>query len=267
MAARITRAKKKISGARIPYRVPTAVELPDRLDAVLTTVHLLFSTGHTAGAGSELVREDLCSRALDLAQTLVELLPDDAEVRGLFGLLLLTHARRAARTDRSGRIVLLDDQDRSRWDLVAIAKGLRLTAEALTARDCGRFTLQAAIQGVHTVALRPQDTDWERIVVLYDRLLALWDSPVVALNRAAALSFTRGPQAALDIVESLAAEPALAAYPYLPATRADLLRRLERFPQAAAAYREALALTANEAEREFLQGRLTACERACDAGT
>ena len=256
MAARITRAKKKISTARIPYRVPDSDELPARLDAVLTTVHLLFSTGHTAPAGADLVRPDLCTRAVDLARTLARLLPRAAEVRGLLGLLLLTDARRGSRTDPDGNLVLLAEQDRARWNPYAITEGLRHTAEALMSPDCGRFTLQAAISGVHAVAVSSADTDWPRIVVLYDRLLALWDSPVVALNRAVAVSFASGPEAGLALVDVLAEDPRLAGYPYLPATRADLLRRLARFDDAAPAYREALRLTANDAEREFLQARL-----------
>ena len=257
MAARITRAKKKISTARIPYRVPTTAELPARLDAVLTTVHLLFSTGHTAPAGSDLVRPDLCAAAVDLARTLAQLLPRAAEVRGLLGLLLLTDARRGTRTDPDGNLVLLAQQDRARWNPYAITEGLRHTAEALMSPDCGRFTLQAAISGVHAVAVSSDDTDWPRIVVLYDRLLALWDSPVVALNRAVAVSFASGPEQGLALVEALGEDPRLAGYPYLPATRADLLRRLTRFDDAAQAYREALRQNGNDAEREFLQARLT----------
>jgi RNA polymerase sigma-70 factor, ECF subfamily len=256
MAARITRAKKKISTARIPYRVPAADELPGRVDAVLTTVHLLFSTGHTAPAGSDLVRPDLCARAVELARTLLQLLPRAAEVRGLLGLLLLTDARRGTRTDPDGRLVLLENQDRARWNPYAITEGLRQTAEALLSPDCGRFTLQAAISGVHAVARSSEQTDWQRIVVLYDRLLALWDSPVVALNRAVAVSFLHGPEQALALVDELAHDPRLAGYPYLPATRADLLRRLTRLDDAAAAYREALQHNGNDAEREFLRSRL-----------
>ncbi|WP_198950113.1 RNA polymerase sigma factor [Kineosporia sp. A_224] len=263
MAARITRAKKKIQGARIPYRVPAAAELPERLDSVLTVVHLLFSTGHTAPSGAALVRDDLCERAVDLARTVVALLPDEPEARGLLGLLLLTHARRHARTDPEGRLVLLEDQDRDRWDPVLVSLGLKLTAEALTAGPApGRFALQAAIAGVHAAAPTFADTRWDRVVGLYDRLLAVWDSPVVALNRAAALAFLPapdgGPEAALAVVDTLAADPRLAGYPYLPAARADLLRRLGRSTEAAAAYQESLLLTQNAAEQAFLAGRLAA---------
>jgi RNA polymerase sigma-70 factor (ECF subfamily) len=256
MAARITRAKKKIATARIPYRVPSREELPERLDSVLTALHLLFSTGHTPSEGDEVVRTDLCERAIDLARTLVTLLPAEPEPRGLLGLLLLGHARRATRTDDQGRLMLLPEQDRSRWDPTAMLYGLRFTAEALNTPGHGRFTLQAAIAGVHTVAPAFEQTDWPRIVMLYDRLLAVWDSPVVALNRAAAVSFAAGPDAALALVDELAGDPRLADYPYLPATRADLLRRLDRTDEAARAYRSARALTRNAVEQAYLDRRL-----------
>jgi RNA polymerase sigma factor (sigma-70 family) len=261
MAARITRAKKKIASARIPYRVPSRAELPERLDSVLTTVHLLFSTGHAPSEGDETVRTELCERAIALARTLVALLPSEPEPRGLLGLLLLGHARRDTRSDAHGRLLLLQDQDRTRWDHTAVLYGLRFTAEALSAGPGpGRFTLQAAIAGVHSVALSFEQTDWPRIVSLYDQLLAVWDSPVVALNRAAAVSFATGPAAALELVDRLAVDPRLEGYPYLPATRADLLRRLGRRQQAAAAYRAARELTGNGAERAFLTRRLAEVE-------
>jgi RNA polymerase sigma-70 factor (ECF subfamily) len=257
MAARLTRAKKKITQARIPYRVPGIDELPQRLDSVLTAVHLLFSTGHTAPAGDVLVRSEVCERAIHLARTLVALLPAHPEARGLLGLLLLTDARRATRTDAGGRLLLLAEQDRSDWDQRSIVEGLSMTASALAAGAPGRFTLQAAIAGVHASAPSFEATDWQRVVALYDRLLGVWDSPVVALNRAAALSFVAGPAAALAAIDALADDPRLAAYPYLAATRADLLRRLDRASEAAAAYQAALALTHNTAERAFLSSRLS----------
>ena len=258
MAARITRAKKKIAAARIPYRVPGPGELQDRLDPVLTTVHLLFTTGHTSPTGEELVRDDLVERALDLARTLVDLLPREAEARGLLGLLLLSTARRATRVAEDGRLLRLDEQDRSKWDPAALTEGMRQTAEALTTGGAGRFTLQAAIAGVHAAAPRFSDTDWPRIVRLYDGLLAVWDSPVVALNRAVAVSFATGPAVALELVEALAADDRLSSYAYLPATRAHLLRELGRADEAAGEYRAAAALTGNAREREFLlqEGRL-----------
>jgi RNA polymerase sigma-70 factor (ECF subfamily) len=252
MAARITRAKKKIAAARIPYRVPVADELPERLDPVLTTVHLLFTTGHTAPTGDELVRHDLVDRAVTLARTLVALLPAEPEVRGLLGLLLLTDARRSTRVADDGRLLRLHEQDRGKWDGTALTEGLRQTAEALTTGGAGRFTLQAAIAGVHAAAPRSADTDWARIVRLYDALLRVWDSPVVALNRAVAVSFATGPVAALELVEQLVQDGRLAAYAYLPATRAHLLRELGRADEAAAEYTAAAALTGNAREREFL---------------
>ena len=255
MAARITRAKKKIAQARIPYRTPSAAELPERLDSVLSTVHLLFSAGHTAPTGEVLVRDDLCERALDLARTLVRLLPGEREAHGLLGLLLLMHARRATRLDARGRLVLLEHQDRHRWDERMILEGLRHTVLGLQGRP-GRFALQAAIAGAHATAPAFDLTDWPRIVHLYDLLLAVEPSPVVELNRAAAVAFADGPAPALAVVERLTGDPRLRAYPYLHAVRADLLRRLDRPDQAAQAYRAALALTANAAERAFLQRRL-----------
>jgi RNA polymerase sigma-70 factor (ECF subfamily) len=252
MAARITRAKKKIAAARIPYRVPAADELPERLDPVLTTVHLLFTTGHTAPTGDELMRHDLVDRAIDLARTLVALLPAEPEARGLLGLLLLTDARRTTRVAADGRLLRLDAQDRGRWDQAELTEGLRQTAEALTTGGAGRFTLQAAIAGVHAAAPRSADTDWPRIVRLYDALLGVWDSPVVALNRAVAVSFATGPEPALRLVEDLASDGRLSSYVYLPATRAHLLRELGRSAEAAQEYDTAAGLTGNARERDFL---------------
>jgi RNA polymerase sigma-70 factor, ECF subfamily len=263
MAARVTRAKKKIAVARIPYRVPDAHELPDRLDAVLTVVHLLFTTGHTAPGGDALVRDDLVGRALDIARMLSQLMPDEPEVRGLLALLLLVHARRRTRTDEQGRLVLLERQDRSRWDRAAIAEGLGLVTGALRGRPPGRFALQAAIAALHAQAPTYDETDWPQIVQLYDVLLGVWSSPVVALNRAVALALAEGPAAGLGAIDQLDA-PALAGYPYLPAARADLLRRLERFDEAADAYQAALALADNAAEREFLTERLAQVQAAAD---
>ncbi len=223
---------------------------------MLATVHLLFSTGHTAPTGEQLVRDDVCDRAVDLARTLVTLLPGEPEVRGLLGLLLLTDARRATRVDAEGRLVLLEDQDRSRWDQARILEGLRWTVEALSVPRPGRFAFQAAVAGAHAVAPSFAATDWPRVVRLYDLLLAEEPSPVVELNRAVALAFAQGPDAGLAELDRLAADGRLSAYPYLPAARADLLRRLGRDAEAAAAYEQALGLTTNEAEREFLTRRL-----------
>jgi RNA polymerase sigma-70 factor, ECF subfamily len=256
MAARLTRAKKKIEAARIPYAVPSAAELPERVDAVLTVVHLLYSTGHTAPSGDDLVRDDLCDRAVDLARLLRRLLPDDREAAGLLALLVVHQARRSTRTDAGGRLLRLEDQDRSAWDRDLIAEADRLVVEALRAGPPGRFTLQAAIAALHAQAPSYAATDWDQIVTLYDELLRVWPSPVVALNRAVAVAMVDGPEAALAEVEALDRAGGLAGYRYLPATKADLLHRLGRDAEAADAYRAALALTDNAAEQEFLAERL-----------
>jgi RNA polymerase sigma-70 factor (ECF subfamily) len=256
MAARITRAKKKIAVARIPYRVPAADELPERVDAVLAVVHLLFTTGHTTPAGEDLVRRDLVERAMQLARMLRALLPRDPAVAGLLALLLLTDARRETRTGADGRLLLLEEQDRSRWDAGAIAEGTALVREALRVRPPTRYALQAAIAAVHAESPSWDDTDWTEIVALYDVLTQVWPSPVVALNRAVAVGFACGAAAGLAALDELSAEPQLAGYGYLPAARADFLRRLGRPDEARLAYEEALLLTENRVEREFLAGRL-----------
>ncbi|HEY7857576.1 MAG TPA: sigma-70 family RNA polymerase sigma factor, partial [Candidatus Nanopelagicales bacterium] len=193
MAARITRAKKKITGARIPYRIPDAEELPARVGAVLAVVHLLFTSGHTAAAGEELVRGDLLERSFDLIAMLRALLPTDADVAGLFALMLLTDSRRRTRLSPEGQLVLLEDQERARWDAPQIAEGVALVREALARRPPGRYALMAAVAAVHAEAPTWQDTDWAQIVGLYDVLVELWPSPVVALNRAVAVGFAQGP--------------------------------------------------------------------------
>jgi len=261
MAARVTRAKKKISAARIPYRVPGPAELPDRLDAVLTVIHLLYTTGHTAPAGPELVRAELVDRAIGLARMLCELMPDEREARGLLALLLLTDARRATRTAADGRLLLLEEQDRSRWDRAAIAEGTALVTDGLRGRPGmrgrpGRFLLQAAIAGVHAEAPSYARTDWPQLLLLYDELVGAWPTPVVALNRAVVHAMTDGPEAGLADIEAIERDGRLAGYRYLPAARADLLRRLGRRQDAAEAYRTALGLTENTAERAFLAGRI-----------
>ena len=257
MAARVTRAKKKISAARIAYRVPAPAELPDRLDAVLTVVHLLYTTGHTAPGGGNLVRADLVDRAIGLARMLRALMPDEREVAGLLALILLTDARRATRADARGRLLLLEEQDRSLWDRVVIAEGTAMVPWALRGGRPGRFALQAAIAALHAEAPGYAQTDWRQIVALYDALLRVWSSPVVALNRAVAVAMAQGPAAGLAQIGELEADGRLDAYRYLPAAKADLLRRLGRREAAAQAYRDALALTDNTAEREFLARRLT----------
>ncbi len=256
MAARLTRAKKKIAAARIPYAVPSADRLPARLDAVLTVIHLLYATGHTAHSGASLVRDELTERALDLARMLHALLPADRESAGLLALLLAHHARRATRTDAAGRLLRLEEQDRSAWDAESIAEADRLVVSALRGGPPGPFALQAAIASLHAQAATYAETDWPQILTLYDALLRVWPSPVVALNRAVAVSMVAGPSAALTEVESLERDGRLAGYRYLPATKADLLHRLGRDAEAAEAYRAALALSDNAAEQEFLTGRL-----------
>ncbi len=260
MAARITRAKKKIAMAHIPYQVPPLEELPARIDAVLTVVHLLFTTGHTAPAGADLVRRDLVERSLDLARMLRALLPDDADVAGLLSLILLTDARRPTRLDHDGRLTLLADQDRTRWDRAAISEGAALVRDALGRRPPGRFALMAAIAAVHDEASSWEATDWAEIVGLYDLLVAIWPSPVVALNRAVAVGLAEGPAAGLAAVDQLATEPVLAGYSYLAAARADFLARLGRTDEARLAYQEAAMLSENAVEREFLADRLAQLE-------
>jgi len=259
MAARVTRAKKKIAAARIPYRVPAAGELPDRLNAVLAVVHLVYTTGHTDPTGAvELTQRELTTRAIDLARLLLALMPDEREVRGLLALLLLTDARGATRTDEAGRLVLLEDQDRDRWDRAAIDEGAALVADSLRGAGArtGRYAVQAAIAALHSEARTYQETDWPQIVRLYDVLARLWPSPVVALNRAVARAMAEGPEAGLADIEDLERDGALAGYRYLPAAKADLLRRQGRIDEAAQSYREALALTEGAVERNFLQSRL-----------
>jgi RNA polymerase sigma-70 factor (ECF subfamily) len=261
-AARLTRAKKKIATARIPYRLPPAADLPERLRGVLGVIHLLFTAGHTAPAGPVLVRADLVDRALHLARMLHELMPAEPDVRGLLALLLVTDARRATRVDAEGRLLRLEQQDRSRWDHTAIAEAHGLIVAGLRGGPPGRYVLQAAIAALYAQAPTYARTDWPQIVTLYDALLAVWPSPVVALNRTVALAEVSGPGAALAEVERLERDGRLAGYQYLPAIKADLLGRLGRAGEAAAAYRAALGLTGNAAEREFLLGRLRSRTRS-----
>jgi RNA polymerase sigma-70 factor (ECF subfamily) len=230
------------------------------VDAVLTVVHLLYATGHTAPSGDELVRDDLCDRALDLARLLRQLLPDNGEVTGLHALLLVHQARRGTRTDAHGRLLRLEDQDRSAWDRALIAEADRLVVAALRTGPPGRFTLQAAIAALHARAPSYAATDWPQILTLYDELLRVWPTPVVALNRAVAAAMVHGPGRALAEIEALERDGRLDWYPYLPATKADLLHQLGRDSEAVEAYREALALTGNAAEQAFLTDRLRSAQ-------
>jgi RNA polymerase sigma-70 factor (ECF subfamily) len=256
MAARITRAKKKIAAARIPFRVPGRTELPERLGPVLDVVHLVLTTGHAAPSGSSHVRQDLVEVAVGMGRLLHDLLPGEPRVAGLLALVLFAQARRATRVADDGTLVLLADQDRALWDRALIDEATALVAEALAAAPPDRFTVEAAIAAVHSEAPSWEATDWAEVTGLYDVLLRLWPSPVVRLGRAAALGFRDGAAAGLRALEPLTGDPALATYPYLSATRADLLRRLEAWDEAEAAYEEAIALSGNDVERAFLTDRL-----------
>ena len=256
MGARLTRAKRKIAIARIPVRVPSAAELPDRLSSVLGVVHLVFSLGYAAPSGGALQRVDLMDEAVRLARVLHQLMPDEREVGGLLALLLATDARRATRVGADGSPTTLDRQDRTKWDRAMLSESHDLIVAGLRGARPGRYVLQAAIASLHAEAPTFADTDWVQILRLYDELLVAWPSPVVALNRAVALSMTAGPGAALDVVDALDRDGRLAGYHYLPAVRADLLRRLGRTEEAVAADRLALSLAANEAERGLLAERL-----------
>jgi RNA polymerase sigma factor (sigma-70 family) len=256
MGARITRAKQKIATARIPLRVPVDVEMPERLRAVLGVIYLLFTMGHTATSGSTLMRTELVDEALHLAGVLQELMPDEREVRGLLALMLVTDARRATRLGADGSSLRLDEQDRSKWDTVAIAQADELVQAGLRAGRPGRYILQAGIALVHAKAPSFDETDWTEIVCLYDVLLVAWPSPIVALNRAVAVSMVDGPAVALALVEELELDPRLADYHYLPAFKAELLRKLGRVEESLEENRRAISLTRNDAEREFLDAQV-----------
>jgi RNA polymerase sigma-70 factor (ECF subfamily) len=256
MAKRLVRAKQKIANAAIPYRVPRAHLLPQRLTGVLAVLYLLFNEGYSASAGGEPLRENLCAEAIRLGRALAQLMPDEPETLGLLALLLLQHSRRHARVDGEGELVTLEEQDRSRWERGEIDEATGLLEEALRRGHVGPYQLQAAIAACHATASDPAATDWVEIAALYTKLATVMPSPVVELNRAVAIAMADGPAAGLALVDALATAAALEDYHLLHATRADLLRRLGRRPEAAESYRRALELTGSDAERRFLSRRL-----------
>lgn len=262
MAQRLVRAKQKISLAKIPYRIPSREELPDRLDAVLAVIYLVFTEGYAATAGDELIRRDLCNEAIRIARLVAGLLPERAEPKSMLALLLLHDARRDARLDARGDLVVLEEQDRSRWDPSQITEGLACIDEALAAGATGPIVIQAAIAALHAQAPRAQETDWRQIAALYGALRRIADTPVVALNHAAAVAMVEGPEAGLSLLDALEKKGDLRDYHLLPAARADLLRRAKRWREAETAYASALALVGNDAERRYLTRRLEEARNA-----
>ena len=256
LAQRLVRAKRKIRDAGIPYRVPPVELLPERLAGVLRVLYLVFNEGYAASSGDALVRRELTAEAIRLARIVVSLLPDEPEAAGLLALMLLHDARRDARVGPAGELVLLDDQDRARWDAGRVEEGRALVEWAIAMARPGPYQLQAAIAALHDEATEPSATDWPQIVSLYQALLRLDPSPVVELNLAAAVAMADGPATGLAMMDGLLSSGSLETYPYLHAGRADLLRRLGRWTEAASAYQRAIDLTGNAAERTFLERRI-----------
>jgi RNA polymerase sigma-70 factor (ECF subfamily) len=255
LAQRIVRAKSKIRDAKIPYHIPSREDLPDRLESVLQVIYLVFNEGYAASSGDSVTRSDLSGEAIRLGRLLAELLPE-GEVLGLLALMLLHESRRAARADANGEIILLDDQDRNLWDRALIAEGQTLVERALASREVGAYTLQAAISAIHADAREPAATDWRQIVAIYDILVRAVPTPVVELNRAVAVAMRDGPEAGLGLVDAILTRGELADYHLAHSVRADFCRRLGRTADARSAYERALALTRQEPERRFLEGRL-----------
>jgi RNA polymerase sigma-70 factor (ECF subfamily) len=260
LAQRLVRAKQKIRDARIPYQVPPTEELPDRLGSVMLVIYLVFNEGYAATSGEERQRPALCREAIRLGRLLCELMPEEPEARALLSLMLLHHSRRDTRVNAEGDIVVLDEQDRTRWDREEIREGVALVESALRSGPPGIYALQAAIAALHAQAERATDTDWPQIAHLYQMLLRIHPSPVVELNHAAAIAMADGPLRGLRLLDAVEARGDLHAYRLLPGARADLLRRLGRWEEAADAYRRALSLVTNQAEQRFLARRLQEAE-------